>query len=98
MPALPNVGASMYKRMPSRDGTNSVDLEDDSEYLQDDMVQEYTDPPLRHSLPHVLVASIVSFLFGYHLGFVLNLNISCFYFSSTPYKHIYDHASILNPN
>ncbi|XP_076911254.1 putative plastidic glucose transporter 2 [Bidens hawaiensis] len=70
MPAQPHVATSMYKRMPSKDGTNSVDLEDDSEFMQDDMVQEYSDPPLRRSLPHVLVATMVSFLFGYHLGVV----------------------------
>ncbi|KAJ9551294.1 hypothetical protein OSB04_015339 [Centaurea solstitialis] len=66
----PQGSASMYKRVPSKDSTNSVDLENDSEVLQDGMVQESTDPPLRLSLPHVLVASIVSFLFGYHLGVV----------------------------
>ncbi|KAI3495854.1 hypothetical protein L1887_38200 [Cichorium endivia] len=69
----PPVSSSMYKRIPSKDGTNSVELEDGSELFQDDnydMVQESTDPPSRYSLPHVLVASIVSFLFGYHLGVV----------------------------
>nr|XP_043628611.1 probable plastidic glucose transporter 2 [Erigeron canadensis]XP_043628613.1 probable plastidic glucose transporter 2 [Erigeron canadensis] len=68
----PHGSASMYKRMSSKDGTYSADLEeeDGSEFLQDDMVPESTDPPSRHSLPHVLVASIVSFLFGYHLGVV----------------------------
>ncbi|KAL4563928.1 hypothetical protein LXL04_027977 [Taraxacum kok-saghyz] len=66
----PHGSASMYKRMPSKDYTNSVELEDGSEPLQDDMVQESTDPSPRHSLPHVLVASLVSFLFGYHLGVV----------------------------
>ncbi|KAD6118976.1 hypothetical protein E3N88_10247 [Mikania micrantha] len=58
MPARPHVSVSMYKRMSSKDGANSIDLEDDS------------DPSSRHSLPNVLVASIVSFLFGYHLGVV----------------------------
>ncbi|KVI01261.1 General substrate transporter [Cynara cardunculus var. scolymus] len=66
----PHGSASMYKRVPSKDSTNSVDLEDDSALLQDGMVQESMDPPSRRSLPHVLVASIVSFLFGYHLGVV----------------------------
>ncbi|XP_071723691.1 probable plastidic glucose transporter 2 [Rutidosis leptorrhynchoides] len=64
-------GASvMYKRMPSRDASSPVDLEDDLDLLQNDMVQELSTPPAIHSLPHVLVATLVSFLFGYHLGVV----------------------------
>ncbi|KAJ9548717.1 hypothetical protein OSB04_021260 [Centaurea solstitialis] len=48
----------MYKRMPSRDGTMMI------------WFKKLSHPPLIHSLPHVLVATIVSFLFGYHLGVV----------------------------
>ncbi|KAF9597833.1 hypothetical protein IFM89_021918, partial [Coptis chinensis] len=63
--------SSMYKRMSSRDYTNVLDVEDNnSEYMEDDMVQETTNPNWKLSLPHVLVATITSFLFGYHLGVV----------------------------
>uniref|UniRef100_A0A5B7A3S9 Putative plastidic glucose transporter 2 n=1 Tax=Davidia involucrata TaxID=16924 RepID=A0A5B7A3S9_DAVIN len=65
--------SSMYKRMSSmssRDCTNSVDIEENSALLQDGMGQEITNPSWKLSLPHVLVATIVSFLFGYHLGVV----------------------------
>ncbi|PIA53832.1 hypothetical protein AQUCO_00900430v1 [Aquilegia coerulea] len=62
--------SSMYKRMSSRDYSNSSDAEDNSDYMQDDMVQETSNPNWKLSLPHVLVATISSFLFGYHLGVV----------------------------
>lgn len=41
--------------------------------LQNDVNKETetTNPPWICSLPHVLVATISSFLFGYHLGFVI---------------------------
>lgn len=35
------------------------------------METEASNPPWKCSLPHVLVATISSFLFGYHLGFVI---------------------------
>ncbi|KAF5200912.1 Major facilitator superfamily protein [Thalictrum thalictroides] len=62
--------SSMYKRMSSRDYSNSSDAEDNSDYMPDDMVQETSNPNWKLSLPHVLVATISSFLFGYHLGVV----------------------------
>lgn len=42
-----------------------------SELLQGSLEQDNVNPPLKLSIPHVLVATIVPFLFGYHLGFVL---------------------------
>ncbi|KAA8534954.1 hypothetical protein F0562_029957 [Nyssa sinensis] len=65
--------SSMYKRMSTRDNTdntNSVDIEDNSALLQNGMGQEIANPSWKHSLPHVLVATIVAFLFGYHIGVV----------------------------
>lgn len=38
--------------------------------------QEMTNPSWRYSCPHVLVATIVAFLFGYHLGLVLDHTLS----------------------
>ena len=38
--------------------------------LEFDVEQDSTNPSWKLSFPHVLVATIVSFLFGYHLGFV----------------------------
>jgi len=62
--------SSMYKRLPSRDCTNTVDLEENSDLLQNVMSSETSSPPWRLSFPHVLVATISSFLFGYHTGVV----------------------------
>ncbi|KAK9169677.1 hypothetical protein Syun_001817 [Stephania yunnanensis] len=39
-------------------------------HLQNDMEQGATRPPWTYSFPHVLVATISSFLFGYHLGVI----------------------------
>ncbi|XP_075645978.1 putative plastidic glucose transporter 2 isoform X1 [Castanea sativa] len=62
--------SSMYKRLPSRDCTNTVDLEENSDLLQNVMSLENSSPSWRLSFPHVLVATISSFLFGYHTGVV----------------------------
>ncbi|KAK3210693.1 hypothetical protein Dsin_015399 [Dipteronia sinensis] len=64
---------SMYKRMPStasRDHTNVVEVEENEADLQNRMDMETTNPSWKLSFPHVLVATISSFLFGYHLGVV----------------------------
>ncbi|XP_026447753.1 probable plastidic glucose transporter 2 [Papaver somniferum] len=73
---LPNIreASSMYKRMPSREREHAIVADNagnlDMEYLENGKVQETTNPSWRLSLPHVLVATISSFLFGYHLGVV----------------------------
>ncbi|ONH98183.1 hypothetical protein PRUPE_7G234100 [Prunus persica] len=72
---------SMYKRLSSRDYTNTVDMEakelidaidveENSALLQKSTVPEPTNPSWRLSFPHVVVATLSSFLFGYHLGVV----------------------------
>ncbi|GAB2268297.1 hypothetical protein Dimus_003270 [Dionaea muscipula] len=61
---------SMYKRMPSKDYTDIIDIEDSSALSQNDVKQGSTKPSWKHSFLHVLVATISSFLFGYHLGVV----------------------------
>lgn len=58
-----------YKRVSSRDNTK-VDLEESSALFQNGMGQEITNPSWKLSLPHIIVATISSFLFGYHLGVV----------------------------
>ncbi|KAK4774160.1 hypothetical protein SAY87_029179 [Trapa incisa] len=65
-----SVASSIYKRTPSRDNPSSTDMEASSGYVPDNSGLLTTDPPWKHSLPHVLVATITSFLFGYHLGVV----------------------------
>ncbi|EYU29813.1 hypothetical protein ABFS82_10G105700 [Erythranthe guttata] len=61
--------SSMHKRvMVPRDYIN--DIEDNADSLQRSLEQDITSPPWKLSLPHVLVATIVPFLFGYHLGVV----------------------------
>ncbi|KAL5537781.1 hypothetical protein UlMin_044437 [Ulmus minor] len=73
--------SSMYKRLSSKDYTSTVDLEskdymnssgmeENFALLQNDVSVETSNPSWRLSLPHVLVATISSFLFGYHLGVV----------------------------
>ncbi|WRX31587.1 Major facilitator [Theobroma cacao] len=61
---------SMYKRLSSRDHSTVMDVEENSALLQNSMDVESTNPSWRLSFPHVLVATISSFLFGYHLGVV----------------------------
>ncbi|MBA0719294.1 hypothetical protein Goshw_011441 [Gossypium schwendimanii] len=62
---------SMYKRMPSRDHSTLVDdVEENSALLQNSMDVETTNPSWLLSFPHVVVATISSLLFGYHLGVV----------------------------
>ncbi|KAE8675923.1 putative plastidic glucose transporter 2 [Hibiscus syriacus] len=62
---------SMYKRMPSGDHSTIVDdVEENSALLQKSMDMETTNPSWLLSFPHVVVATITSLLFGYHLGVV----------------------------
>ncbi|XP_010249665.1 PREDICTED: probable plastidic glucose transporter 2 [Nelumbo nucifera] len=62
---------SPYKRMPSRDYTNLPCREENPARFQISVGPETTtNPSWRLSLPHVLVATISSFLFGYHLSVV----------------------------
>uniref|UniRef100_A0A251RVY2 Putative major facilitator superfamily protein n=1 Tax=Helianthus annuus TaxID=4232 RepID=A0A251RVY2_HELAN len=56
-----------YKRASSRDGLNAHDREDG---LGGSDAKGSANPPWIRSLPHVIVAAISSFLFGYHLGVV----------------------------
>ncbi|KAJ4708463.1 Major facilitator superfamily protein [Melia azedarach] len=62
--------SSMYKRVSSRDYTTVVDVADSTANIQESMDLEATNPTWKLSFPHVLVATITSFLFGYHLGVV----------------------------
>lgn len=68
------VSSSIYKRMTSRDYTDAdnveADKDDDLGFIEDGAQQEISNPSWKCSFPHVLVATIVSFLFGYHLGVV----------------------------
>nr|XP_025887589.1 probable plastidic glucose transporter 2-like isoform X2 [Solanum lycopersicum] len=64
-----NSSSSMYKRMTSRDSM-SADVEAVSVLLQNGVQKEMTNPSWKYSCPHVLVATIVALLFGYHLGVV----------------------------
>ncbi|KAL8479992.1 hypothetical protein ACS0TY_026288 [Phlomoides rotata] len=63
--------SSMYKRaMVPKEHIDSTDVEDNAELLPSDMDQYPASPPWKLSLPYVLVATVVPFLFGYHLGVV----------------------------
>ncbi|KAI4379411.1 hypothetical protein MLD38_005713 [Melastoma candidum] len=61
---------SIHKRVSPREEPSVMDLEEDSALLQNNTDQQASNPPWTYSLPHVLVATISSFLFGYHLGVV----------------------------
>ena len=43
-----------------------------TDLLENGLDKETSNPSWKLSLPHVLVGTISSFLFGYHLGFVLS--------------------------
>ncbi|XP_041008241.1 probable plastidic glucose transporter 2 isoform X2 [Juglans microcarpa x Juglans regia] len=60
----------MYKRIPSRDFAKIVDMEENSALLQSSTSPDTSSPSWRLSFPHVVVATITSFLFGYHMGVV----------------------------
>ncbi|XP_048491234.1 probable plastidic glucose transporter 2 isoform X3 [Beta vulgaris subsp. vulgaris] len=59
-----------YKRINSRENSETMDEEDNSGFLQNDTWQESGKPSWKRSLPHVLVATLTAFLFGYHIGVV----------------------------
>eukprot|EP00252_Welwitschia_mirabilis_P003340 TRINITY_DN13418_c0_g1_i1.p1 TRINITY_DN13418_c0_g1~~TRINITY_DN13418_c0_g1_i1.p1 ORF type:complete len:494 (+),score=77.66 TRINITY_DN13418_c0_g1_i1:406-1887(+) len=60
----------VYKRVPSRDRVGDQENGIPA-YLQSDMEQqEPVKPPWKLSLPHVCVATLASFLFGYHVAVV----------------------------
>ncbi|KAL7222158.1 hypothetical protein ACSBR1_023965 [Camellia fascicularis] len=61
--------SSMYKRVSSKDHINGHYRDDDGR-LHNGIGKETGNPLWKHSLPHVLVATFSSFLFGYHLGVV----------------------------
>ncbi|XP_011660292.1 probable plastidic glucose transporter 2 isoform X2 [Cucumis sativus] len=61
---------STYKRLSLKDNSDSIDMEDNSAHLQNGKDFEASNPSWSLSLPHVLVATLTSFLFGYHLGVV----------------------------
>ncbi|KAK6914873.1 Major facilitator, sugar transporter-like [Dillenia turbinata] len=63
-------GSQTHKRMPSREYLNALDKEENSVQGQNGIAKDKGTPSWRHSFPHVLVATISSFLFGYHLGVV----------------------------
>ncbi|KAF5181158.1 Major facilitator superfamily protein [Thalictrum thalictroides] len=61
---------SMHKRVSSKEAIDIIDKEDYSALLQNGIGQGIMNPSWKLSLPHILVATISSFLFGYHLGVV----------------------------
>ncbi|KAL0410643.1 UNVERIFIED_CONTAM: putative plastidic glucose transporter 2 [Sesamum latifolium] len=62
---------SVHKRaMVPRAYISSSDIEDNADLLKSSLGRDAASPTWKLSLPHVLVATIVPFLFGYHLGVV----------------------------
>ncbi|CAI9100361.1 OLC1v1037341C1 [Oldenlandia corymbosa var. corymbosa] len=66
----PSHGSSMNKHLTLEDDMDPFDVESRSALLQNSMEDQISNPSWKLSFPHVLVATIVSFLFGYHLGVV----------------------------
>ncbi|KAJ4718102.1 Major facilitator superfamily protein [Melia azedarach] len=62
--------ASMYKRGSSKDYFDANEKDESSTWMPNGLGKDMGNPSWRRSLPHVLVATISSFLFGYHLGVV----------------------------
>ncbi|KAG2722903.1 hypothetical protein I3760_02G148600 [Carya illinoinensis] len=60
--------SSMYKRGALRNYINAYDEEGSSVHFLNG--KDIGNPPWRRSLPHVLVATLSSFLAGYHLGVI----------------------------
>ncbi|KAG8379971.1 hypothetical protein BUALT_Bualt07G0145000 [Buddleja alternifolia] len=60
----------MHKRAPSKDHLNGFDREENLGRSHGGVWKENGNPSWKRSLPHVLVATLSSFLFGYHLGVV----------------------------
>ncbi|GAB4839230.1 hypothetical protein Ancab_028758 [Ancistrocladus abbreviatus] len=60
----------IYKRLSSRDNMDAMDIDESSALTQNVTWQESTQPSWKLSFLNVLVATISSFLFGYHLGVV----------------------------
>ncbi|KAJ4824001.1 hypothetical protein Tsubulata_033098 [Turnera subulata] len=61
---------SYYKRVSSKEFLSSYDTEESALNLPNGTGKDIVHPPWRHSLGHVLVATLSSFLYGYHLGVV----------------------------
>ncbi|KAK4396999.1 putative plastidic glucose transporter 2 [Sesamum angolense] len=62
---------SVHKRaMVPRAYISSNDIEDNADLLRSSLGRDTASPTWKLSLPHVLVATIVPFLFGYHIGVV----------------------------
>ncbi|KAF5739158.1 Major facilitator superfamily protein isoform 1 [Tripterygium wilfordii] len=59
-----------YKRASSKDYVSDYDREEGSARLLNGLGKEIGNPSWKRPLPHVLVATIASLLFGYHLGVV----------------------------
>ncbi|GAY51140.1 hypothetical protein CUMW_132020, partial [Citrus unshiu] len=60
----------MYKRASSKDVDDEYGKEETTIRMPNGLGKDIGNPPWSRSLPHVLVAIISSFLFGYHLGVV----------------------------
>ncbi|KAG0486524.1 hypothetical protein HPP92_008619 [Vanilla planifolia] len=69
-----NLNSAVYKRLTSKELMDVFDRDDEessARLLSSPITEEQnSNPPWRLSLPHVCVATICSFLFGYHLAVV----------------------------
>ncbi|KAL3632974.1 hypothetical protein CASFOL_025958 [Castilleja foliolosa] len=61
---------STYKRVSSKDHLNPMDREEVPGEPDSDEEKDIGNPSWKRPLPHILVATLSSFLFGYHLGVV----------------------------
>ncbi|KAK4479610.1 hypothetical protein RD792_015136 [Penstemon davidsonii] len=61
---------SMYKRGSSKDHLNGYDREKNLGWLHNGVSKDIGNPSWKRPLPHILVATLSSFLYGYHLGVV----------------------------
>ncbi|KAL0910386.1 hypothetical protein M5K25_021363 [Dendrobium thyrsiflorum] len=70
----PNFNSAVHKRLSSKELMDPLDRDDEESaarlLISSPTEEENGNPSWRLSLPHVCVATISSFLFGYHLGVV----------------------------
>ncbi|XP_010538037.1 PREDICTED: probable plastidic glucose transporter 3 isoform X2 [Tarenaya hassleriana] len=63
-------GRHVEKRVPSRESLSALDKAENAAFLSNGTGKDIGKPSWKRSFPHVLIASLASFLYGYHLGIV----------------------------
>jgi hypothetical protein len=84
-------GRHIDKRVPSKEFLSALDKAETAVRLPTGTGKDCGNPSWKRSLPHVLVASLTSLLFGYHLGSLLVTFV-------LPFSFFLFHLCIYRPN